>query len=198
MTATEHVEIVADTVVAPAIADVAAATFPLACPPTSPRENVAGFIRDKLSAARFEDYITSPDSDVLIARDGRGGPIVGYALVHHTPPTDPDVAAVVTRRPASEVSKCYVLPQRHAHRIDGRAPSHALMRAALDAAVARRSVIVWLGVNQENLRAQRFYEKMGFARVGVKRFDMGGPVLEHDFVYAQDLDSEHRGRTSGG
>jgi RimJ/RimL family protein N-acetyltransferase len=36
-------------------------------------------------------------------------------------------------------------------------------------------------VNQQNLRAQRFYAKNGFERVGSKRFLVGG-VYEDDFV----------------
>jgi len=40
---------------------------------------------------------------------------------------------------------------------------------------------VWLGVNQQNGRANRFYEKHGFAIVGTKGFELGGR-REDDFV----------------
>jgi ribosomal protein S18 acetylase RimI-like enzyme len=40
---------------------------------------------------------------------------------------------------------------------------------------------VWLGVNQLNARANRFYEKNGFAIVGEKKFLVGGKA-EDDFV----------------
>ena len=40
---------------------------------------------------------------------------------------------------------------------------------------------VWLGVNQRNERANRFYEKQGFAIVGTKRFLVGSRWFE-DFV----------------
>lgn len=181
------VEIVTDPAEAPAIADVAAATFPLACPPDSPPEAIAAFIADSLSATEFALHIAAPQSDVLVVRDGIGGPIVGYALVHHTAPTNPDVAAVVTARPVTEVSKMYVLADLHAHhRADGRSPSRALMNAALARAAALGSTLAWLGVNQENVRAQRFYTKMGFTRAGVKTFDLGGRI-EHDYVMTAQL-----------
>jgi ribosomal protein S18 acetylase RimI-like enzyme len=45
---------------------------------------------------------------------------------------------------------------------------------------------VWLGVNQQNERAQRFYAKSGFERVGTKRFLVGGQY-EDDFVLEQPL-----------
>ncbi|MEP6478552.1 MAG: GNAT family N-acetyltransferase, partial [Rhodoglobus sp.] len=40
---------------------------------------------------------------------------------------------------------------------------------------------VWLGVNQFNARANRFYEKSGFAIVGTKKF-LVGEKYEDDFV----------------
>jgi len=45
---------------------------------------------------------------------------------------------------------------------------------------------MWLGVNQLNARAQRFYAKHGFERVGVKRF-LVGDRFEDDFVYERAL-----------
>ena len=96
-------------------------------------------------------------------------------------PTDADVAAALTARPTAELSKCYVAPGHH-----GAGIAAALMTATLDEAAARGAVAVWLGVNQENAKAQRFYEKSGFARVGVKRF-LVGDRYEDDFVYERLL-----------
>jgi RimJ/RimL family protein N-acetyltransferase len=45
---------------------------------------------------------------------------------------------------------------------------------------------MWLGVNQFNPRANRFYEKSGFRQVGVKRFLLGGRY-EDDFVRERAL-----------
>jgi len=47
------------------------------------------------------------------------------------------------------------------------------MVATLESAATRGVAGVWLGVNQENGRANRFYEKHGFAVVGTKRFLVG-------------------------
>ena len=179
------VDVVFDVGLASAIADVAAATFPLACPPHSAPDDIAGFIRDNLSPNDFERYIASPHSDVIVARTGQNGPVVGYSLVHHTEPSDADVAAVITARPVSELSKMYVLPDHHSQGRDD-PPAHRLMRAAIAAATARGSVLIWLGVNQENVRAQRFYAKMGFSRAGTKTFSLNGSV-EHDFIFSRAL-----------
>ena len=96
-------------------------------------------------------------------------------------PSDPDVAAAVRRRPTVELSKIYVLPEAH-----GSGGARALMEAGLDWARTRGALGVWLGVNQQNERAQRFYAKSGFTVVGTKRFLVGGRH-EDDFVMERPL-----------
>jgi ribosomal protein S18 acetylase RimI-like enzyme len=87
----------------------------------------------------------------------------------------------VTTRPTVELSKVYVLPQHH-----GSGLASALVEASMDAAAATGAASVWLGVNNENARANRFYEKSGFALVGRKKFRLGD-VDEDDFVRERPL-----------
>ncbi|MEB0307431.1 GNAT family N-acetyltransferase, partial [Cryobacterium sp. 10I1] len=68
----------------------------------------------------------------------------------------------------------------------GRGVAAALMTATLDAARDRGARGAWLGVNQENARAIRFYGKHGFARVGTKHF-LVGDRYEDDFVLERAL-----------
>src|SRR5438067_616278 len=63
----------------PELADVAARTFPLACPPSVTPENIAAFVEENLSQARFRDYLADPERVVLSARDD--GRIAGYAML---------------------------------------------------------------------------------------------------------------------
>lgn len=178
------VGVVTDPAAAAGIAEVAAVTFPLACPPHASPADIDDFIATNLGESNFRAHIADPRADVLVARDGVGGPILGYALVMHTEPTHPDVCAVVTERPVSEVSKMYVLRDHHSRL--GATPSHLLMGAALERARSHGSTLMWLGVNQLNARAQRFYTKMGFTRAGVKTFTLGESI-EHDYVFTQRL-----------
>jgi hypothetical protein len=53
----------------PELAAVAAATFPLACPPTSTAEDIAAFVAENLSAARFAEYSADADRAVFVARE---------------------------------------------------------------------------------------------------------------------------------
>lgn len=184
------VHTVTGTGLAAEIADVAAVTFPLACPPHAAPGDIAAHIASTLPAEAFAGWIASAQYDVIVAREGADGPVVGYALVDHGAPSHPDVLAAlrglgVASGPVSEVSKMYVLPGFHARGRDG-APSHLLMDAAIAAAVAHDSVLVWLGVNELNGRALKYYRKRGFRRIGTKTFDMNG-VVEHDFVMAREL-----------
>jgi ribosomal protein S18 acetylase RimI-like enzyme len=91
-------------------------------------------------------------------------------------PSDPDVASSLTVLPTAELSKCYVMPGHH-----GAGVASALMARTLQAAGERGAAAVWLGVNEENDRAQGFYAKSGFAKVGRKRF-LVGERWEEDFV----------------
>src|SRR3954464_3370635 len=96
-------------------------------------------------------------------------------------PHDDDVRAAVRLRPTVELSKIYVLPQAH-----GTGAAALLMSRALGWARDSGAAGVWLGVNQQNERAQRFYGKSGFDRVGTKRFLVGGQH-EDDCVLERPL-----------
>lgn len=170
---------------AEALSDVAAATFPLACPPELTEQSIDTFIDEVLSGERFGDYLTDPRRVVLKAVTG--GDIVGYTMLIAGDPTDPADPAVATRidegdeRPALEISKMYVLPGHH-----GAGISAALMRAAVEYARNNRCSVVWLGVNQGNERAQRFYGKHGFRSVGTRTFTVGDQLC-HDYVMQLSL-----------
>jgi ribosomal protein S18 acetylase RimI-like enzyme len=163
----------------PDLADVAARTFPLACPPSTGPDDVAAFIAENLSQTRFSDYLADPGRVVLTAR--ADGPILGYAMLIRGVIDDGDVQRAVPLRPAVELSKMYVLPDVH-----GAGVSAALMSAALDEARTLGAACVWLGVNQENQRAQRFYAKHGFVTSGTKTFRLGAGV-ENDYVMVRPL-----------
>lgn len=163
----------------PELADVAAQTFPLACPPSVTQQNVAAFIEENLTQAHFAGYLTDPDRLVLIAR--RDGRMVGYAMLIRGVPEDDDVQRAVPVRPAAEISKMYVLPDNH-----GAGSSAALMAEALKRAPELDAKCVWLGVNQNNERAQRFYTKHGFTINGTKTFRLGTEI-ENDYVMVRPV-----------
>jgi ribosomal protein S18 acetylase RimI-like enzyme len=164
---------------AAALADVAARTFPLACPDSVSADDIAAFLDENLSEERFRSYLADPARVVLIARSE--GRIIGYAMLIDGPGADEQVHRAVTARPTAELSKIYVLPDHH-----GGGAAAGLMTGALRAAAARGARSVWLGVNQRNARAQRFYTKQGFTVCGTRSFRLGGH-LESDYVMERPL-----------
>ncbi|UPK64097.1 GNAT family N-acetyltransferase [Rhodococcus pyridinivorans] len=164
---------------AEAIAQVAAATFPLACPQDAAEDDIADFIERTLSAEKFAEYLSSPERIVLEARAGEE--IVGYLMAVDAAPEDPAIDAMITARPAIEISKLYVMPGHH-----GSGISAALMDAIVARAHTLGRVGLWLGVNQENTRARRFYEKQGFEVVGRRTFVVGAQTHD-DFVMQRTL-----------
>ena len=163
----------------PELADVAAATFALACPPGMTQERVDAFVAEVLSADRFDGYVSDPDRRVLLAE--QDGIPLGYAMLVRGEPHDADVRAALTLHPTVELSKIYVLPAAH-----GTGAAALLMAASLEWAASVGAAGTWLGVNQQNERAQRFYAKSGFVRVGTKRFLVGG-TYEDDYVLERPL-----------
>lgn len=153
---------------------IAAATFPLATPAGTAREAIDDFIATTLSEARFADYLVDADRELfLVEIDGVPS---GYTMLVYKPSTDPEVLGCLGSGPSAELSKCYLLPGNH-----GSGAATLLMQATVDAARNRGAAEVWLGVNQENERANRFYDKSGFAVVGTKHFMVGGE-LKDDYV----------------
>ncbi|MDP3207833.1 MAG: GNAT family N-acetyltransferase [Rhodoglobus sp.] len=154
--------------------ELAAATFALACPPATTQAAIAEFIAAHLSERSFVGYLADP-SRLLFVGEIDGKP-AGYTMIVVGEPTDPDVAAAVAERPTAELSKCYALPFAH-----GTGLAAALVVAGMDAAKAQGARSLGLGVNNENARARRFYEKCGFEAVGTKKF-LVGDRYEDDFV----------------
>lgn len=154
--------------------ELAAATFPLACPPGTLRRDMDAFVASQLSRERITGYIADPHREVLIAEVD--GVAAGYTMLVFGEPVDPDVLAVISARSTVELSKCYVLASHH-----GGGVATRLLEASLQHALRRGAHGIWLGVNQLNAKANRFYEKSGFALVGTKRF-LVGSRFEDDFV----------------
>ncbi|AEF40238.1 GNAT family N-acetyltransferase [Hoyosella subflava] len=160
------------------LAYVAAVTFPLACPPHTTRADIATFITRNLSPARFSEYLHDVAVAVFVARER--GEAIGYGLLREGLPPGESTYSLPEGR-TIELSKLYVLPHHH-----GNGAATLLMRSAIEYARQTSAATLWLGVNQLNVRAQRFYQKSGFAKAGTKTFTVGGET-EHDFIFALPL-----------
>lgn len=164
---------------APALATLAAVTFPLACPRSSTQQAISAFIKENLGEQAFAQYVADPARQLFVAQEvvtSGAGRLLAYSMLVDAPPSDLDVAAVIPATGAVELSKCYAHPDIHGHGVSSTLLQHSL------AWVSRRgSRAMWLGVNAENLRAQAFYGKHGFQLAGTRSFQLGKRA-EHDYV----------------
>ena len=113
------------------LAALAAVTFPLACPPESRPEDIAAHLAKTLSETNFRAYLSDPEITVLVI--DADGELRGYSLLVARPTRDPDVAAVLSELPCTELSKCYVHPDHH-----GLGAAAELMHASIGAAAGDR------------------------------------------------------------
>jgi tRNA (guanine37-N1)-methyltransferase len=164
------------------LAELAADTFPLACPPSTTAAAIAAFIAANFTVERMTEYLADPDRTLLVAEEPDGH-AVGYSMLIAGEPGDSDAATSVVARPAIELSKFYTRALAHGSGV----VAGPLMSATLDSAAVAGAATVWLGVNEENARAIRFYEKHGFAKVGHKHFRLGDR-FEDDWVLERRLD----------
>ena len=163
------------------IARVAAVTFPLACPPGTELTDIAAHVTQHLSPEAFRRYLADPERTVLVVEgEGVGAAggrrrVLGYAMLVRGEPADGEVASVLPGRPAVLLDKCYLLPEAQ-----GTGAGDLLLAAATREAVAGGASCLWLGVNRQNARAARFYERHGLRVVGRRSFRVGQVVHEDD------------------
>ncbi len=142
-------------------------------------DDMAQYLADAFSPARQASEIADPASIVLLAehRTEAGlDELIGYAHL-----VTGDVPDAVHGPAPMELKRMYIAKPWH-----GRGVAHALMKAGIDAARARGVRTLWLGVWERNPRAQAFYAKYGFVRVGEHTFVLGSDA-QTDWLFARPL-----------
>ena len=136
------------------------------------KDNTAEDMEKHLASAWRLDLqrteLRDPAIDTLVAVSN--GALAGFAMVRdrHSPP------GVATSKPV-ELWRFYVDKPWQ-----GRGLAKALMSAVEASAKARGGRELWLGVWERNERAQAFYRKCGFEKVGQQIFVVGDdPQTDH-------------------
>ena len=154
---------------AEALARLAARTFASACPPHTPQAAIDAHVATQLTPERFREDLAR--TRVFVIDDGLE--LSGYLMLAFDPPP---ISTTWTN--PIELRRIYV-------DAPGSGVAAALMETALDQ--ARGHDVIWLGSNQLNVRAIRFYSKHGFQIVGNRTFTVGG-VEEADYVMARTVE----------
>jgi hypothetical protein len=90
------------------LAELAAATFPLACPPGSSPEDIQAHLEQTLSRANFVDYLADPHITILVLEDE--AQLQGYTMLIAKPANDPDVALSSPRYPLRNSANAMSIP----------------------------------------------------------------------------------------
>ena len=159
---------------AAALADLARTTFQETFGGLYPDADLEGFLAGAYSEALQLAELEDPQWRTwVLTREGR---LLGYAqMVLNCPLPDGDAAT------SAELRRIYV--RRDAL---GGGLGRRLLAQVLEAARAAGNRTLWLGVWENNDRAQAFYRAAGFRRVGEHVFQVGS-CLDTDHLMALDL-----------
>jgi ribosomal protein S18 acetylase RimI-like enzyme len=147
---------------APLLAALAARTFFEAFAADNDPDDMRKHLEEAYTPALHLAEIRNPSFDTLLVRAGNTPPIA-YAQLRAG-----HVSAGVPPKGSIELWRFYVDQRWH-----GRGVAQTLMEAAKARARRRGAATIWLGVWQRNARAQAFYRKHGFRKVGSHVFVVG-------------------------
>jgi len=142
--------------------------------PLNKPEDMHAYIAESLSPEQFKKELADAETIFFIAEIG--GAMIGYAKLHEHSTED-----CVSDENPIELQRLYVDQSFHGKGIAGK-----LMNECFDAAARKNYRTMWLGVWEHNYRAQKFYEKLGFARVGEHIFQLGSDA-QIDWVMERKL-----------
>ena len=154
---------------AKALAALSRATFVNAFGHLYAPADLRHFLKTSYSLAKTREALADPEIGIwLLEADGQA---VGYVQVGPCALPHPDVTPA-----CGEIKRIYLAPDRQSGGGGARLLEIAL--AWLERAGPRR---VWLGVYFENVKAQRFYRRYGFEKVGEYGFVVG-QVIDREFI----------------
>jgi GNAT superfamily N-acetyltransferase len=148
---------------APALAALGASAFAASFAHSCSADDLAAYLASTYSPAHQRAELVDPATRVLVADDGDGTELAGYAMLHEGP-APPCVAGP---RPI-ELARLYARAGA-----TGRGVGARLIDACKADARGRGFGTLWLGVWEHNHGARRFYERHGLLDVGAHLFMIG-------------------------
>lgn len=165
---------------AQAVADIGCTVFGNSFGYSMPKKDLEQYLIDAYSLPSITKDFKSSDTDIIVAvtPDERGKErIVGFAqLTRGT--TEPCLA---DKSNYCELQRLYVSEDQH-----GRGIGSSLMNEIDDMARKQGFTGMWIGVWEENLKAQRVYKRQGFEKCGTHDFVCGEEV-QTDWIMWKDL-----------
>ena len=167
---------IAGTSDASSLAEAAAALFMEAYAEQIPDHEMAAYVAEHYNENQQQLEWANPAMVVVVAEVG--AEIVGFTQLFQNP------GSVAVSDAEIELRRIYLAAVWH-----GKGVARELLRETALAARQYSGSKIWLAVWEENVRAIRFYTKVGFRPVGVREFQIGS-LIQSDVVMqaaVQDL-----------
>ena len=159
------------------LAQLGAKTFYDAFAKQNTPENMTAYLAKTFGTELQRAELADPQNTFLIAEDD--GVAIGYAHLRIGEPP-----ACVSDSEAIELVRLYVSASLLSGGVGGR-----LMDACLNETRQRGYQTIWLGVWQQNTRAQAFYERWNFSIVGEHIFQLGDDP-QMDWLMKRSVDQK--------
>jgi ribosomal protein S18 acetylase RimI-like enzyme len=156
-----------------ALALVGAATFLETFSGSLEGEDILEHCRVQHAASRYAEWLGSACYRLCLA-ELRGAP-VGFAVL-----SPPDLPVAVTADDI-ELKRIYLL-----HRFQGGGLGRALMEWSVAESRVMGKQRLLLGVKADNTAALAFYDRVGFVRIGERKFRVGSMICD-DYILARTL-----------
>jgi ribosomal protein S18 acetylase RimI-like enzyme len=149
-----------------------------------PPDDLAQFLHESYSVDVHRKYLADDKCAVWLAE--RDGEAVGYALAGRpcTLPHDE------VRPEDGELKRIYLLQSAQNSGVGSR-----LITEALDWLERDGPCTLWIGVWSQNFGAQRFYQRLGFEKVGDYEF-LVGTVRDPEFILRRGADASPKARNA--
>jgi ribosomal protein S18 acetylase RimI-like enzyme len=126
--------------------------------------DLASYVLESFNQAQIKNEFNDTNSTFFIAE--LNGKAVGYAKLREDSAVD-----CLENENAVELHRIYVL-----ERAKGKGVGGALLNRCFAAARAKGYETIWLGVWERNSAAIKFYERLGFVKVGEVLFPYGETI----------------------
>ncbi|KAK9370258.1 acyl-CoA N-acyltransferase [Lipomyces kononenkoae] len=159
-----------------AVAELGAHVFTVTFGHSVSAEQLQAYLNESYSISATAKEVADPMKDMIVATSGDGA-IVGFALLTRGS-NEPCIAHLES---TIELQRIYVHPSNH-----GNGVGKILVKKLEDIAKERGFQHIWLGAWEENFKAQKVYEKLGYRFVGDHVFTIGD-VVQTDLIMVKEL-----------
>lgn len=161
------------------LAELGARTFSETFAADNSDDDMAAYLAAAFNLAQQAGELADPRATFLIAETGEINKVAaGYAMIRPG-----EVPPKVTGEKPIELVRLYV-----SRASIGAGVGAALMQACIDEAKQQGYMTLWLGVWENNSRAQAFYRKWNFHEVGTHVFQLGDDP-QTDILMQRSLDA---------